>query len=221
MQMTKTQRNFSTAAIVIAVTLAAFVPTSAQTAQTAPKQASSTAKPKPTPPPAPKPNYVIGVNDLLTVIVWRAPELSGDVRVRPDGKITLSAGNDIQASGLTTEELKASVIAEVKKCCYADPDVIIQSKEILSRIVYIQGEGIAKPGAYPLTGPMSIVQAVTIAGGFTEFAHKKEMMLLSGSLLNKDGSQVSWKINYDDIEHGRNLAKYNIQLSPGDTLIVK
>lgn len=219
--MTKTRHTISTAAIMLAAMLAAFAPTSAQTV---PKQgAQSTPKPKPTPPPAPAANYTIGPNDVLTVIVWRAPELSGDVRVRPDGKITLAAGNDIQAAGLTTEQLKASVIAEVKKCCYADPDVIIQAKEILSRIVYIQGEGIAKPGAYPLSGPMSIVQAVTIAGGFTEFAHKKEMILISGSLKNKDGSQFSWKINYELIEKGKgsDLSKYNVQLSPGDTLIVK
>lgn len=225
-QMTNSQRTISTVAITLAVTLAAFVPTSVHATQggqagsdTKPK-ATSTPKATPAPPPVAAANYLIGVNDLLEVVVWRAPELSGDVRVRPDGKITLSAGNDIQAVGLTMEQLKANVIAEVKRCCYADPDVIVRPKEILSRQIFVQG-AVNKPGAYPLAGPLTVSQAITIAGDFTEFAKKKGMLLISGSLKNKDGSPVSWTINYEEIEKGVNLAKNNIQLSPGDTLIVK
>jgi len=95
-----------------------------------------------TPPPASTqaqhvpPTYRIGVNDLLAVIVWRAPELSGDVRVGTDGKIVLPRGNPVPAAGETTEGLKELVTAELKRCCLANPDVIIQVKEILQAVHY-------------------------------------------------------------------------------------
>ena len=83
--------------------------------------------------PAP-PNYVIGVNDLLTIIVWRSPELSGDVRVGSDGKIALPRGNPISAAGWTVAGLRDAVTEELKRCCLASPDVIIQVKMIVSRM---------------------------------------------------------------------------------------
>jgi polysaccharide export outer membrane protein len=99
--------------------------------------------------------------------------------------------------------------------------VFIQVKQINSRLVFISGEGINKPGAYPLTGPLTVTQLITIAGGLTEFAHKKDMMLLSATLMDKSGQPLSWRINYEEIEHGKNLSKNNVQLRPGDQLIVR
>jgi polysaccharide export outer membrane protein len=217
--MTQTRRILgTTTALAIAVLIAFAAPSLAQVTQR--QGTPDSLKPKPTPPPAVMPAYIIGPDDVLMVTVWRAPEVSGEVRVRPDGKITLSMGNDIVASGLTTEQLKAAVITEMKRF-YTEPDVFIQVKEIHSRMVFISGEGISKPGAYSLTGPMTVTQLITIAGGLTEFAHKKDMMLISATLMAKDGQPLSWKINYEDIEKGRNLSKYNVQLRPGDQLIVK
>jgi len=217
--MTKTTRILGvTTALVMAALVCSAVPSLAQITQK--PTGTSTAKPTPTPPPPVAPSYIIGTDDILAVTVWRAPEVSGDVKVRPDGKITLSMGNDIQASGLTTEQLKGAIVTELKRF-YNEPDVFIQVKEIRSRIVYVMGEGIAKPGAYPLTGPMTVTQLITIAGGLTEFAHKKEMMLISTTLLDSKGQPLSWKINFEKIEKGVDVAKNNVQLRPGDQLIVR
>ena len=206
----------------VALATALVVFTAPSHAQITQRQGTTpnTAKPTPTPPPPVAPSYIIGADDVLMVTVWRAPEVSGEVKVRPDGKITLSMGNDIQASGLTTEQLKAAVAAELKRF-YNEPDVFIQVKQINSRLVFISGEGINKPGAYPLTGPLTVTQLITIAGGLTEFAHKKDMMLLSATLMDKSGQPLSWRINYEEIEHGKNLSKNNVQLRPGDQLIVR
>jgi polysaccharide export outer membrane protein len=218
--MTQTNRILGvTMALAMAALVFSAVPLRGQIVQ---KQTGTpnTAKPTPTPPPAAAPSYIIGPDDVLAVTVWRAPEVSGEVTVRPDGKITLSMGNDIQASGLTTEQLKAGVATELKRF-YTEPDVFIQVKAIKSRMVYVLGEGINKPGAYPLTGPMTVVQLITIAGGLTEFAHKKDMMLISTSLVDAKGQPLSWKINFEKIEKGEDVAKYNVQLRPGDQLIVR
>ncbi len=172
-----------------------------------------------TPPPKPAPSYTIGPDDVLVVTVWRAPEVSGEVKVRPDGKITLSLGNDIVASGLTTEELKDKVATELKPFYTDTPTVFIQVKEINSRNVFITG-AVNKPGVYPLMGPMTVSQLITLAGGLLEYADRKNIMLLSATLKDK-GQPLAYKINYDDISKGKNLAKYNIELRPGDQVIVR
>jgi polysaccharide export outer membrane protein len=171
------------------------------------------------PPPAPPPNYVIGPGDALTIKLWKQDEASGDVVVRPDGKITMPVGNDIVASGLTPDELKAKVTEEMKKF-FEDPVVTIVVKQINSRVVYITGS-VAKPGPYALTGPMTVLQLIAIAGGLAEFADKKNILLMSGSQMDKNGQPLSYKINYDDLSKGKNPAKNNIELRPGDTVIVR
>jgi polysaccharide export outer membrane protein len=170
------------------------------------------------PPPPPEPNYIIGVDDVLAVTVYGDAELSGDVVVRPDGKISLKYGNEIVASGLTTEELKAKVTEEMKRF-REEPTVFIQVKAINSRKVFIDG-AVNKPGAYILSGPMTVANAITAAGGLQEFADKKNITVISATLKNKDGSPFVFKVNYADIEKGKNVAKNNIQLRPGDQIIV-
>lgn len=186
--------------------------------QTKPPAAANSKGPTP-PPPPPPPNYVIGVNDVLTILVWRENDVSGDVIVRPDGKITLHVGNDIVAAGLTTEELKAKVTEELKKF-YEEPAVTIQAKEIHSRNVFITG-AVAKPGPYVLNGPMTVVQLITVAGGLQEFADKKHILLMSGTLKDKKGEPLTYVINYEELSKGKNTAKYNVELRPGDTVIVR
>ena len=171
-------------------------------------------------PTAPLPSYIIGPDDVLVVNVWNEPKVSGDVIVRPDGKITLPVGQDIVASGLTVDELKQKVTEELKKGFFDDPTVFIQVKQINSRRVYITGL-VAKPGAYALTGPMTILQLITAAGGLDEFADKKRIRIISATVKAKDGGPMSWVINYKELLDGKNLAKNNIELRPGDQVIVR
>lgn len=173
----------------------------------------------PPPPPAPLPNYVIGPDDVLTISVWREPDASGEVIVRPDGKVTLKIGNDVMASGLTTDELKEKVTAELKRF-YDDPTVFVQVKTINSRRVYITG-AVSRQGFYPLTGPMTVLQLIAAAGGLQEFADKKNIMLISATLKDKNGQPLTYRINYEDLAKGKNIAKNNIELRPGDQVIVR
>lgn len=173
------------------------------------------------PPPSPAPSYIIGPEDILTVSVWNEKNVSGDMIVRPDGKVTLpGVGNDIMASGLTVDELKAKVVEELKTKYFESPDVSIQVREIRSRRVYITG-AVNKPGVYALIGPMNVNQLITTAGGLLEFADKKNITLISATLKAKDGSAATFRINYEELRQGKNLAKNNMELRPGDQLIVK
>ena len=172
------------------------------------------------PPPAPEPDYIIGANDVLTINVWNEKDLSGDVIVRPDGKIALPVGKEIVALGLRPDELKVKVMEELGNFFKPAPEVYIQVKQINSRIVYILG-AVPKPGPYALTGAMTVLQLFSIAGGVAEFADKKNVMLVSATLKDKAGQPLAYKINYEDLAKGRNLAKNNIELRPGDTVIVR
>ena len=176
-------------------------------------------KPAPATPPPVDPNYQIGINDVINIQVWKEEGISGDVVVRPDGKITMKYGNDIYAFGLTTEELKEKVIAELKRE-YKDPSVTIQIAKINSRWVYISG-AVGKSGPYELNGPMTVSQLIAIAGGLQEFAKKKEIRFISGTLKDKGGEPLTLNINYEDIEKGRNLSKNDFDLRPGDRIIVR
>jgi polysaccharide export outer membrane protein len=109
------------------------------------------------------PEYTIGADDVLSIVFWRDKELTGDVTVRPDGKVSLPLLNDVQASGLTPAQLKDRIVEESKKYV-EDPNVTVVVKEIKSRKVFITGE-VRKPGPYLLTGAMTVLQMISIAGG--------------------------------------------------------
>jgi polysaccharide biosynthesis/export protein len=217
--MTKMMRQRFTKMTMTPVMVLAL--SAAATAQAVAQRTSTpaTATSKMATPSTPPPSYIIGPDDVLAINVWQAKDVSGDVIVRPDGKITLSVGNDIVASGLTTEELKAKVTDELKKF-YEQPDVFIQVKQVNSRRVFITGS-VGKAGPYPLTGPMTIVQLISMAGGLQEFADAKNIMVISGTLKGADGQPLTYKVNYDELLKGKNVAKNNIELRPGDTVMVK
>ena len=209
----------ATIALLAGAALLVSASASAQTANGRP--ALITNKPAPPPPPPVDPNYIVGVDDILTISVWNEKNFSGDVTVRPDGKITPpGVGNDILAVGLTMEQLKAKVVEELKSKYFESPDVSLALKSMQSRRVYITGN-VQKPGPYLLTGPMTVLQLISYAGGLLEFAKKKEIMLISATLKNKDGSPLTYKINYEELEKGKNPAKNNIELRPGDQVIVR
>jgi polysaccharide export outer membrane protein len=159
------------------------------------------------------PEYVIGADDVLSIVFWRDKDMSSDVTVRPDGNISLPLLNEIHAAGLTPMQLKDRLIDESKKYV-EDPNVTVVVKQINSRKVFITGE-VPKPGPYLLSGPSSVLQLISLAGGLKDYAHSKKITILR----TENGKPVSFRFNYEDVIEGKNL-KQNIELKPGDTIIV-
>lgn len=157
------------------------------------------------------PDFVIGPEDVLGVLFWREPEISGDVTVRPDGMITLPLVGDIKAAGRRPEALRDEIQLAAAKYL-TEPNATVLMRQINSRKVYITGE-IKAPGHYPLTAPRTVMQLIALAGGPTEFAKKEEISIL------REGRTQAFKFNYKEIEKGKKLEQ-NIQLQPGDTVIV-
>ena len=159
------------------------------------------------------PEYVIGPNDTLSVLFWRDKEMSADVVVRPDGNITLPLLNDIQAAGLTPDQLRERILVEARRYI-EDPSPTVVVKEINSRKMFITGM-VEKPGPYPITGPTTVLQLIAIAGGLKEFADGKNILVMR----NDGGRQVAYTFDYRELLKGKNL-RQNIELKPGDTVVV-
>ena len=177
------------------------------------QQKSISAVPPQTPPAANDTTYVIGAEDMLTIDVWKEKELSGQVPVRPDGKISLPLLNDVQAAGLTPMQLMTSLADKLKKYV-TDPVVTVTVTTINSRKVYILGE-VGRPGAFPLLPDMTVLQALTTAGGPTAYAKTAKMYILR----TQNGVQTKLAFNYKQVVRGSN-ADQNILLKPGDTVVV-
>jgi polysaccharide export outer membrane protein len=158
-------------------------------------------------------DYVIGPEDVLGVVFWREPDISGDVTVRPDGRITIPVIGEIHAAGLRPEALQEQVHAAASKYL-TDVNVAIVVREINSRKIFVTGR-VNTPGPHPLTGLLTVVQAIALAGGLTEFANDRNITVLR---TDSTGTR-SFKVNYRDIARGRNLQQ-NIVLLPGDTIVV-
>jgi polysaccharide export outer membrane protein len=158
--------------------------------------------------------YKIGAGDVLAVLFWRDKELSSEVIVRPDGLITLPVLNEVQAAGLTTEQLRERVAEKAAKFVAQPAIVSVVVRQIFSRSVYITGR-VLKPGSYPLTGPLTVVQLISLAGGLGEYANKGRIVILR----TEQGRQVSYLFNYGDVANRKALDQ-NITLRPGDSVIV-
>lgn len=159
------------------------------------------------------PNYMIGPQDVVDIDVWKEAELTRSVPVRPDGKISLPLLNDVQAAGLTPTQLSEEITTGLKKFI-TDPQVTVIVTEINSQRVYILGE-MTRPGAYPLLPGMTVLQALSSAGGFTPFANMKKIYVLR----NEAGKQEKFPFNYKDVVKGKN-ADQNIVLKAGDQIVV-
>lgn len=157
--------------------------------------------------------YVIGPEDVLNVVFWRNQEMSGDFVVRPDGQISMPLLNDVAAAGLTPDQLR-EVVTKAATRFLEDPSVTVVVKAINSRKVHITGM-VQKPGAYPMMSSTTVLQLISIAGGLHEFADSKKILIVR----TEDGRQLAYKFNYKDVSQGKNL-KQNIELKPGDTVIV-
>jgi polysaccharide biosynthesis/export protein len=159
------------------------------------------------------PHYVIGPEDVLSVVFWRDEDMSTDVVVRPDGKISLPLLNDVQAAGLTPEQLRAAV-EKVAAKYLEDPNATVVVKEIHSRKVYVTGQ-VGSPGTYPLATGMTVMQLIAVAGGLQEYADAKNIVIMR----EEGGKTRYFRFNYRDVVRQRNVGQ-NIRLEPGDTVLV-
>lgn len=157
-------------------------------------------------------DYVIGADDTLHISVWKEPDLSETLPVRPDGKISMPLLNDVTAAGLTPLQLKDSITEKLKKYI-ADPRVTVVVTAMNSRRVFVTGE-VVHSGPMPLLPHMTMLQALSQAG-FTQFANLKGIYLLR----TENGKQVKLPFNYKEVVKG-NHPEQNIVLKPGDTLVV-
>jgi polysaccharide export outer membrane protein len=172
------------------------------------------APPPPDEGPMDRAAYVIGPADVLRVLVWKQPELSLDVPVRPDGKITVPLVNDVQAAGLTTDEVR-DVIAKALTDYVAAPDVTVIVREVKSKNVQVIGE-VGTPATVPLAQDMRVLDAIALARGFTPYADKSDVRVLRP---NPDGTVVEYRFNYNAFLRGK-LPEANLRLHPGDTIVV-
>jgi polysaccharide biosynthesis/export protein len=160
------------------------------------------------------PDYVIGVADDLDVMVWKDPELSAKgIPVRPDGKIALPLLGDVAAQGLTPSQLAANITARLRKYM-SDPRVNVNVTAVNSRRYFVLGE-VVHTGAFPLLSNMTVLQALSTAGGLTQFAKMKSIYVLR----NENGRQVKLPFNYKNVVKGRQVEQ-NVVLQPGDTIMV-
>jgi polysaccharide biosynthesis/export protein len=153
--------------------------------------------------------YVIGAEDVLSISVWHEPELTRQVVVRPDGKITLPLVNELPAAGLTTARLSETISQALLKYMNA-PEVNVSVQQVNSKKYYIQGE-VLKPGSYPLVVPTTVMEGLANAGGFKDFANTKKIAILRGT--------ERLRFNYKEVRGGKRLDQ-NILLQPGDQIIV-
>jgi polysaccharide export outer membrane protein len=158
--------------------------------------------------------YRIGAGDILEITTWKEPDLTRqNVLVRTDGKISFPLLNDLQAGGLTPTDLKNNIENGLKSYI-SNPTVTVTVTDMGSQRFYILGE-VLRTGEYPLAKHLTVLQAFALAGGFTQWASKTEIILMR----NEDGAEKIYKINYKDIVKGKNVEN-NLPLMANDTIVV-
>jgi polysaccharide biosynthesis/export protein len=161
-----------------------------------------------------KDDYVIGIQDILSINIWKEPELSvKELVVRPDGKISLPLVNDIQASGLTPKQLREQ-IAEKLKEFVSSPNINVTVIKTVSQTVSVVGQ-VSKPGVYTLNSPTTVLDLLARVGGLLEFAKARDIKILR----NENGKIQQFLFNYKNAIRGKNLFQ-NILLKNGDTILV-
>ncbi len=158
--------------------------------------------------------YRISSGDLLEIVTWKEPDLIKEVMVRIDGMITFPLLGDIEAKGRTPMELKEAIQSRLQDYI-KDPLVTVTVKNAGSQRFYIIGE-VASTGVHPMTKPLTILQAFALAGGFTEWANKKEIILIR----HENGKEKIININYYDLINKKGLLRQNIWIESNDTIVV-
>jgi polysaccharide export outer membrane protein len=192
-----------------------------QQAQPAPAQAQRPQQPAPA---AAKPavpgtsvpveaGFTVGPEDVLGVIVWREPDVTADVTVRPDGMITLPLIRDVQAAGLTPGQLGDRIQVALREFI-TDASVTVVVRQMNSRKVFITGE-VKRPASYPLTSSTTVMQLIAVAGGLTEWADGKNISVMRVEA----GKTTTFAFDYKNVAGGKK-PEQNIVLKPGDTVVV-
>jgi polysaccharide export outer membrane protein len=167
--------------------------------------------------PATKPHdatYLIGSSDVLAITVWKEPEVSRSIPVRPDGKISLPLVGEIQAAGRTPIQLEQDIATRLQNYI-SKPDVTVIVEQINSEKFNILGR-VIRPGSYPLSATTTVLDAIATAGGFQDFAKQSSIYILRP---NAQGGQSRLAFNYKQVIKG-NHSEQNVRLEPRDTIIV-
>jgi polysaccharide export outer membrane protein len=159
------------------------------------------------------PSYQIGPNDELNIYVWKEPELTRDVTVMSDGRITFPLIGEIMTRGRSVTEVQEVMADRLKKFIEA-PEITVMVKASRSKVIYTIGK-LNKPGPYSLTPDMTVLQALSTAGGFAEWAEEKSIIIVR----REGDKEVKLPFNYKDVVFGKSLEQ-NILLKPGDTIVV-
>uniref|UniRef100_Q028C0 Polysaccharide export protein n=1 Tax=Solibacter usitatus (strain Ellin6076) TaxID=234267 RepID=Q028C0_SOLUE len=159
--------------------------------------------------------FILGAEDQIAISVYGSPEFSGSHMIRPDGKITLNFIGEVTATDLTPEQLSNEIKERIKKYI-VDPDVSVQVLAVRSKKYFIQGE-VGRTGEFPLTVPTRVLEALVNAGGFKDFANKKNIIIMRGTDMR--GTQRI-RFNYNEVIKGKHLEQ-NIYLQPGDIILVR
>lgn len=155
-------------------------------------------------------SFSLGPEDVIFVRVWREPDLSGQNVIRPDGMINMPLIKELQAAGLTPEQLAARITESLSKYIN-NPQVMVSVLAVRSKKYYVTGE-VNRPAAYPLAVPTTVFEAITVAGGFRDFANKKKITIVRGA--------KRLRFNYNEVVKGKNLSQ-NVLLENGDQIIVR
>lgn len=153
--------------------------------------------------------YEIGYGDVILIKVWREAELTGFYTVRPDGRISMPLAGDIEASGATPAQLKERVLTALSKTMVR-PELLLEVRQVNSKKFMISGE-VARPGSFPLVNPISVLEAISQAGGLKEFANARKITIIRGN--------ERIRFNYKEVIKGKNMEQ-NIMLKPGDHVVI-
>ncbi len=155
---------------------------------------------------------ILGPSDVIHISVWKNPDLSQTVTIAPDGFISLPLVGNLQVAGLTSDQLAKALAAHLTTYV-VNPEVTVSIVEMRSRQVYILGQ-VSKPGSFPLIVPTHVLQLIAQAGGLTNYANRKGIVILRP----ESGSAKKISFNYNSVVRGD--SKQNIILQPGDTVFV-
>jgi polysaccharide export outer membrane protein len=159
-------------------------------------------------------DYLIGSGDVLAINVWKEPDISRALPVRPDGRISLPLVGELQAAGKTPLQLEHDIAAKLR-AYITEADVTVIVQQVNSEKINVLGR-VMKPGAYPLSGITTILDAIAAAGGFQEFAKQKSIYVLRSDSV---GHQTRIAFNYKEVIKGKH-PEQNIRLQSHDTLVV-
>lgn len=158
--------------------------------------------------------YLIGAEDVLSINVWKEPEISRTIPVRLDGRISLPLVGEVQAAGRTPFQLEQEITAKLKNYI-SDPAVAVMVQQIRSKRFNVLGQ-VVRPGSYLLTNSTTVLDAIAMAGGFRDFAKKKDIYVLRR---NSDGTDTRLPFNYKNVVKGKDMEQ-NVKLQPRDTVVI-